>query len=561
MIDDEELIQRTFNRFRIEEIEFCVNSQLMIQKTTDYVAFVANLAKKAPQYENLLLYVYNQSWGQMPFILNNYQKFSIVNQCPYILKHYAIGIINTIVGLATQFHSGITLLKALKNGQVTSKQLLQILQIYMKGTEYLYNNKINHDNINLQNMLLLNEEFYQEKNTAVLGPMKIIVLKENIFEIKYNDFQQLGWALIQLFCQYSDEEVHSYKKQHFRKKYKNDSIPYDLLLILNNLIERQFTSEEDYYKNHYEQACTQFYKICNTETMLLFAQRVINSYKIDQQNDVYQITLIQNQIKQENLGQNIERKKQIFQNQKSYLLSSCYYNQEQLLRAEIFGEEQNFEEANQIYRNLINISQQQDSTPLYYLSYNLIEQSDQSNEAIEHLLKAIEMNPKHSQMYHCLGLQYFNRKDLDKSIINIQKSLQLNDFNADCYHTYGKILAQNKDFKASKKALLKSTQINPAYGGYFDIAYNYFLQKKYHKSIKYFKKEIFANQTPISYQNLGKLYEIVKDYKNSIYYYQKYNQISKKEKRQCIHQEDFATKQLLNLKEVLFCQLIFEKST
>ncbi|KAL4460108.1 hypothetical protein ABPG73_001786 [Tetrahymena malaccensis] len=530
----------------------------MIQKTSDYVAYVASLAKKTPYYEYLLLYIYNQSWGQMPFIMNNYQKFAIVNKCPYILKHYAIGIINTIVGLATQFHQGITIQKAIQNGQMNSKQLLENLQIYMKGIEYLYNNKINHDNVNLQNMLLINDQAHQEKcELAVLGPMRIIVQKENIFEIKYNDFQQLGWALIQLFCKYSDEEIDSYKKQHFRKNYKNDFIPDNLLLILNNLIERQFTSEEDYYKNHYEKTCAQFYKICNSESMLLFAQQVIDSYR-DQQNGLYQLNLIKletiEQVKQ-------QKKKQIFQQQKSYLLSSCYYKQEELIKAEEFGEQQNFEEANQIYRNLINLSQQQDSTPLYYLSYNLIEQCEQSNEIIDNLLKAIEINPKHSQMYHCLGLQYFNRKDLSKSIFYIQKSLQLNNFNADCYHTYGKILAQNKDFKASKEALLKSTQINPAYGGYFDIAYNYFLQTKYHKSIKYFKKEIYANQTPISYQNLGKLYEIIKDYENSIYYYQKYNTIQKQKKCSCIHQEDFVSKQLQNLKEELFCQLIFEKST
>ncbi|EAR83385.2 tetratricopeptide repeat protein (macronuclear) [Tetrahymena thermophila SB210] len=477
MINDEALIQRTFHKFRIEEIEFYVNIQLMIQKTQDYVAYVASLVKNSPKYENILLYVYNQSWGQMPFIINNYQKFSIVNKCPYILKHYAIGIINTIVGLATSFHSGITIQKALQNGQITSKQLLESLQIYMKGIEYLYNNKINHDNVNLQNMLLINGESDQQEYTAVLGPMKIIVLKENIFEIKYNDFQQLGWALIQLFCKYSDQEIHSYKKQHSRKKYKNDSIPDNLLEILNNLIEKQFTSEEDYYKNHYEQTCAQFYKICNTESMLIFTQQVINSYKQEQQNENNIQNTIQNQIQSVTMHSNIERKKQIFQNQKSYLLSSCYYKQEELLRAEVFGEEQNFEEANKIYRNLINLSHQQDSTPLYYLSYNLIEQNQQSNEIIENLLKAIEINPQHSQMFHCLGLQYFNRKELSLSMIYIEKSLKLNNFNADCYHTYGKILAQNKDFKASKQALLKSTQINPAYGGYFDIAYANILLK------------------------------------------------------------------------------------
>jgi len=104
----------------------------------------------------------------------------------------------------------------------------------------------------------------------------------------------------------------------------------------------------------------------------------------------------------------------------------------------------------------------------------LLKEKKDTNGALKHFRKAIELHPEFPEAYFMAGLVYLDQKKFDDSQTAFQKSIELDPKSSGPYLALGAVLNQQKKFPEAEKALSRGLEINPdAIDGQYEIGKTY----------------------------------------------------------------------------------------
>jgi protein O-GlcNAc transferase len=95
--------------------------------------------------------------------------------------------------------------------------------------------------------------------------------------------------------------------------------------------------------------------------------------------------------------------------------------------------------------------------------YNLaltLSRIDRSDEAIEELRRAIQIEPR-PELHYALGVIYWHVGDLDRAAAALRDAVGSNDRYADAYSTLGAVLKAKRDWKGATAALERAIALRP----------------------------------------------------------------------------------------------------
>jgi tetratricopeptide (TPR) repeat protein len=144
-------------------------------------------------------------------------------------------------------------------------------------------------------------------------------------------------------------------------------------------------------------------------------------------------------------------------------------------------------------------------------------------KAIEHYEKALKFDPDSSGIYSNLGVAYKNLGMVDKSIAAYKKAIELDPGQAEAYNNLGvsyELLGKyDEAVEAYEKAI--KLDLNPA-EAYSNMGNVYSKKKQHKKAIEFYNKAIKADpQYGNSYNNLGNIYKNMGNYEEAIRLYKK----------------------------------------
>ncbi|KAL4475666.1 hypothetical protein ABPG73_010721 [Tetrahymena malaccensis] len=494
-------MEKAFSQFNIDSYAFTLNKELVIAKTQRSVIYLCNQVNSTFKNVKVALKVFYQSRSQLELTIKAHQIFPKLNECEYIVNHYAIGVINNILAVCMDFIEGSTVDYMVKNRILTNSQLKEALKGYMKAAHYLNTKKILHSNIKCSNLFVTN------KNKPIIGCIQISDEKAST-----TNFYEYGWVLIQLFGGYEDADMNQLKKEHIRKKYKNDQFPEEFVAVLNDLILFQQISDEDILLKYQENVVKQFNDLLDKDSSF---DTFINKF-----------TKSDEQLNQQTLRISPLNRKAI-QNQKSYFINTTLVDQRDLIKAEGYFQEGQTSKASQEFSKIINKTKWMDATPIYNLAYLYFQEKDYE-EAIKLFKISIELNPMHSSAYNLIGCTYDEMDQCKKSLRYYKKSLQLAKNSGNFLNNMGIYYFKQMKYKISLKYILKAIELEPEDDRiHGNLGMNYLKLKKYKYAKYHLKKQILINpKTRSGYYSLAILYKIIGKIQKSIYYFKKHSEVN-----------------------------------
>ncbi|MEA5577859.1 tetratricopeptide repeat-containing serine protease family protein [Anabaena sp. UHCC 0451] len=181
-----------------------------------------------------------------------------------------------------------------------------------------------------------------------------------------------------------------------------------------------------------------------------------------------------------------------------------------LLKSIILGQFQKHENALEAINLGIKAAEEsQKQEPLLYLvSGYLLEKSKQYNEAIENYNKALELDPRTSEVYLLRGGIYEEQKRLDLAITDYTQAININPNFAGAYNNRGNIYREQGKKELAIADYTQAININPKFPGvYSNRAQIYGEQGKKELAIADYTQAINLNNTDVtSYNNRGNIY-------------------------------------------------------
>lgn len=111
----------------------------------------------------------------------------------------------------------------------------------------------------------------------------------------------------------------------------------------------------------------------------------------------------------------------------------------------------------------------------------------QNPQALQHLLKASELDPYNPLVYNNLGLTYYVMEELSLAITNFKKSVELNSKYTDARNNLGRTLIESGDYKSAiyhlQIAAKDLTYVNPE-KTWSNLGYAYFKSNNLKKAKK-----------------------------------------------------------------------------
>lgn len=120
--------------------------------------------------------------------------------------------------------------------------------------------------------------------------------------------------------------------------------------------------------------------------------------------------------------------------------------------------------------------------------------------------------------YYYLGLAYYDKKQVDKSISWYFKALDINPNDYKVFNSMGISYDEKKDFANGEKYYLKCMEANPKYySAYYNLAILYKNQDQVDKAIDAYKKALEVNpRYSYAYNNLGNIYKNRQEFNKAI---------------------------------------------
>jgi len=154
----------------------------------------------------------------------------------------------------------------------------------------------------------------------------------------------------------------------------------------------------------------------------------------------------------------------------------------------------------------------------FYVDAVVLQEMGRTQQAVEKLNTAIEINPRFSPAHSLLGDIYQQIKKYQKSAEAYEKATKLNQLSFRDYFNLGKVCQIMREFTRAVKAYLRACQLKPDhYESHLNTAKCYFELKEYDSALDYGQaaKAIDPNASDVE-EMLGDIYEAKKDYDQAI---------------------------------------------
>jgi len=192
-----------------------------------------------------------------------------------------------------------------------------------------------------------------------------------------------------------------------------------------------------------------------------------------------------------------------------------------LKKAYEFHNAKNFEEAKQLYEQILN--ENPNNFGANYLLGTLFAQTKNLNEAKLFLQKSLQIDPNYADANYNLGNVLTELQEISEAIIYFKKSIEINPKNADANNNLGNLFKQIGKLAEAENLYKKAIEINPNYvNAYNNLGTIFQKYKDFKEAIKLYKKTIELDPSFASaYNNLGLISHEIEEYQNAINYYEK----------------------------------------
>ena len=154
---------------------------------------------------------------------------------------------------------------------------------------------------------------------------------------------------------------------------------------------------------------------------------------------------------------------------------------------------------------------------IFYIAGTACMAMKKFNEAVEFLEKAIELNPKHSQLYNNLGTCYVTIGNLDKAYENFIKASEYEPENSITYFNIASILQLQNRHKEACEFFRKAYAIEPQDNYLISLALSEVKSNQIDEAIKHYKLLVAHHPEKTNFQyNLACCYDAVGQYTNAI---------------------------------------------
>jgi predicted O-linked N-acetylglucosamine transferase (SPINDLY family) len=182
-------------------------------------------------------------------------------------------------------------------------------------------------------------------------------------------------------------------------------------------------------------------------------------------------------------------------------------------------------EAKDLYSEIIEINPKH-SNSLHFLGVLAYQQQDFQN-SVELINRAIAINPNSASFYSNLGVTLMELKQFDSALDSYSQAVELKPDNADFHYNLANVLKELKDFKAAIISYGKAIALNPNNANYYCNRADLLRQvKQFDLAINDYDKALQLNPDSETYLNYGNVLFEKNDFESSISCYQKAIQLN-----------------------------------
>lgn len=162
----------------------------------------------------------------------------------------------------------------------------------------------------------------------------------------------------------------------------------------------------------------------------------------------------------------------------------------------------------------------------YYLNEGILYLNAGNNALAEKkLLLALKKNPALIGAINGLGIVYLNRREFEKAVRKFRRVISLNPNYFDAYNYLGVIFTETGKYELAKENFLiaaNADKYRTPENSFANLARLEVTQNKMDSALRYVEKGLGKNKNfPPLYNLKGIIFENRKEYKKSIYYYEK----------------------------------------
>ena len=165
-------------------------------------------------------------------------------------------------------------------------------------------------------------------------------------------------------------------------------------------------------------------------------------------------------------------------------------------------------------------------TPEYHLNQGIFYlNAGNIDQAEKKFLLALKKNPNLMGAINGMGIVYLNKREFDKAIRNFRRVISLNPDFFDAYNYLGVIFTETNKYELAKENFLiaaNAKKYRTPENAYANLARLELTQNKLDSAMRYVEKGLEKNRNFAPLYNLkGIIFESKKEYKKSLYYYEK----------------------------------------
>jgi tetratricopeptide (TPR) repeat protein len=186
----------------------------------------------------------------------------------------------------------------------------------------------------------------------------------------------------------------------------------------------------------------------------------------------------------------------------------------------------NFQQAEHICREILE-KQPNNVETLYFLGIIYI-QLHQSDSAIQHIQRSLQINPANADAYLALGTAFQQKGLLDESVSCYQKTINIDPNNADPFNLLGNIFKDKGRLDDAMSCYQKALQFNPNYtDAYINLGIILHDKGQLDEAISCYQKVLQINPNYAdAFYKLGNAFQEKKQFDKAMSYYQKAIQLN-----------------------------------